>query len=78
MKKTGIILLIIGLAFTLFTGLSFVTREKVVDIGTLEISAKKNHSISWSPIVGVIAIVIGAGLYLIGRKISTSGLHITK
>jgi hypothetical protein len=72
MKKTGIILLIIGIIFTLFTGLKFVTREKVVDIGKLEISADKNHSISWSPIVGVVVIVIGAGLYLTGRKNSTS------
>lgn len=73
MKKTGIIVLIIGLAFTLFTGLSFFTREKVVDIGALEISAKKKHSISWSPIVGVIAAALGGGLYLFGRK-NSSGI----
>jgi LPXTG-motif cell wall-anchored protein len=72
MKNTGIILLVIGLALTLFTGLTFVTREKVVDIGKLEISANKKHSMSWSPIVGGMAIVMGAGLYLLGRKKSTS------
>jgi hypothetical protein len=68
MKKTGIIALIIGLAFTVITGLSFFTREKVVDVGALEISAKKKHSISWSPIVGIIAVALGGGLYLFGRK----------
>jgi hypothetical protein len=72
MKKTGIILLITGLALTLFTGLGVVTREKVIDIGELEVSAKKNHSISWSPIVGVIATTLGAALYLLERKKSTS------
>jgi hypothetical protein len=72
MKKTGIIVLIIGLAFTVITGLSFFTREKVVDIGALEISAKKKHSISWSPIVGIIAVALGGGLYLFGRKHSSS------
>jgi hypothetical protein len=72
MKKTGIIVLIIGLAFTVITGLSFFTREKVVDIGTLEISAKKKHSISWSPIVGIIAVALGGGLYFFGRKHSSS------
>jgi hypothetical protein len=56
----------------LFTGLSFFTREKVVDIGALEISAKKKHSISWSPIVGEIVIALGGGLYLLGRKTSSS------
>jgi hypothetical protein len=72
MKKTGIIVLIIGLVFTVITGLSFFTREKVVDIGALEISARKKHSISWSPIVGIIAVALGGGLYLFGRKHSSS------
>jgi hypothetical protein len=72
MKKTGIIVLIIGLVFTVITGLSFFTREKVVDIGALEISARKKHSISWSPIVGIIAVAFGGGLYLFGRKHSSS------
>jgi hypothetical protein len=72
MKKAGIILLIIGLAITLFTGLSFVTREKVVDIGELEISAKKNHSLTWSPIFGIVIIAIGAGFFLLSKKGSMS------
>jgi hypothetical protein len=72
MKKTGIIVLIIGLVFTVITGLSFFTREKVVDIGALEISARKKHSVSWSPIVGIIAVALGGALYLFGRKHSSS------
>jgi hypothetical protein len=72
MKKAGIIILIIGLTLTVTTGLSFFTKEKVVDIGALEISAKKKHSISWSPIAGIIAIALGGGLYLFGRKHSSS------
>jgi hypothetical protein len=68
MKKAGIIILIVGLAFILFTGMTFVTRKKVVDIGKLEISAKKNHSLSWSPIIGVIMVTVGACLYLAARK----------
>jgi hypothetical protein len=68
MKKTGIILLLTGLAFTLFTGLTYVTREKVVDIGKLEIRANKNRSISWSPIPGNITMGLGAGLYLASKK----------
>jgi hypothetical protein len=68
MKKAGIIILIVGLAFILFTGMTFVTRKKVVDIGKLEISAKRNHSLSWSPIIGVIMVAVGACLYLAARK----------
>jgi hypothetical protein len=72
MKKAGILVLLVGLAFTLFTGFNFVTREKVVDIGELEISADKNHSITWSPIIGVVTIAVGAGLYLLGTKRSVN------
>jgi hypothetical protein len=68
MKKAGIIILILGLLVTMFTGLNFVTREKVVDIGELEIHANKNHSLSWSPVIGVVMMAIGAGFYLLGSK----------
>jgi hypothetical protein len=68
MKKAGVIIFIIGLIVTVFTGLKFVTREKVVDIGKLEISADKNHSLSWSPVMGIVIMVIGAGAFMVGLK----------
>jgi hypothetical protein len=72
MKKAGIIILLVGLTLTLFTGLNFITREKVVDIGELEISANRSRSIRWSPIIGVSMMAVGVGLYLLGSKRSTS------
>jgi hypothetical protein len=72
MKKSGLTLLIIGLAFVLFTGFNLVTREKVVDIGSLEITTKRNHSMSWSPLAGAVIVCVGAGLYMVGRKNTTS------
>jgi divalent metal cation (Fe/Co/Zn/Cd) transporter len=68
MKKAGIIILMIGLVVTIVTGLTFVTREKVIDLGKLEINANKKHSLSWSPVVGVVMMTIGAGVYLTGTK----------
>jgi hypothetical protein len=68
MKKTGITLIIIGLALTLFTAFTFFTREKVVDIGSLKITANKPHNISWSPIVGIIVIAAGGIIYFIPQK----------
>lgn len=68
MKKTGIIVLSIGLLITIITSVSFVTREKVVDVGDFKISRNKNHSYAWSPIVGIAVMAIGGGLLLIGFK----------
>ncbi|MDP3461499.1 MAG: hypothetical protein Q8S18_01790 [Bacteroidales bacterium] len=59
MKTTGIILIIIGLALTLFTTFKFFTKEKVVDIGNLEITRDKPNTFTWSPVIGLIVVGIG-------------------
>lgn len=68
MKLTGIIILFIGLAITVITGFSFVTREKVVDIGEVQITRNKNHNIAWSPIAGVVVMAVGGGILLLGYR----------
>jgi hypothetical protein len=67
-KKAGIALLLIGVALTLFTAFTFFTREKVVDIGNLEISADKPHKLTWSPVVGIIVFAAGGVLFFIPAK----------
>lgn len=59
MKATGIVLLIVGLLLTIFTSFSFFTKEEVLDVGKVEINADKKHNVNWSPIVGVILMVVG-------------------
>ena len=66
MKRTGLIILVIAVLITVFTGFSFITREKVVDLGELEITQNKNHGITWSPIIGIVVMVVGGGIYLVG------------
>ena len=68
MKQTGIILLVIGLLLILFSGFNFVTKKKVVDIGSLEITRDENHVLDWSPLAGVVVLMIGGGIYLYGSK----------
>ncbi len=59
MKKAGIIIIVIGLALTIFTAVTFFTREKVVDIGKIEITANKPHNLKWSPLIGIAVMGIG-------------------
>jgi hypothetical protein len=68
MKKSGIILLVIGIIFTIFTGFNYITKEKVVDIGEIQISRDKKHSIGWSPLIGVGIMLIGGTMYFLGSK----------
>jgi len=64
MKTTGTIIFILGLVLTIFTTFQFFTKEKVADLGVVEITREQPHSLSWSPYVGVAVMVVGAGLFL--------------
>lgn len=66
-RPLGIILIILGIVMMAYTGFNFVTREKVVDIGPLEIEKKENNPVRWSPIVGVV-LLIGGVVVLVSSK----------
>jgi len=66
MKKIGAIIFTIGLLATVFTGFNFVTREKVVDIGELEIMGNKNHSVAWKPALGLGVMIVGGIVFAFG------------
>ncbi len=59
MKKIGIAVFLIGLVLTLFSTITFFTREKVVDLGKVEITAKKAHHLTISPFIGIAIMGIG-------------------
>lgn len=68
MKKAGMFIMIIGLVLTIFTALTIFTREKVVDIGSLEITANKPHHLNWSPLIGVAVMGVGGIMFLMAPK----------
>ena len=68
MKKAGIVILILGLIMTFYTGFSYITKEKVVDLGELEITKDNRHNVYWQPYVGIGAMVIGGAVLILGRK----------
>lgn len=68
MKKTSIVILVIGLVITFFTGLNFVTKKKITGTGNIEITASQKHSLELPPLLGFAVMAIGAGIYLVGRN----------
>ena len=68
MKTGGILLIIVGLLMTLYTGFTYVTKEKVMDLGGVEITSDDEHAVNWQPYVGVGAMVIGGAVLLLGRR----------
>jgi len=59
MKSVAIVLIIIGLGLTIFTAFTFFTKEKVVDLGSVEINRNKPHNLNWSPLIGIAVIGVG-------------------
>lgn len=71
MKSTTIIafiLIAIGIAAFGYQGITYTTREKVVDIGPVEITADKTRTFPLPPIVGGIALVGGIVILIMGAK----------
>jgi uncharacterized membrane protein YidH (DUF202 family) len=64
----GVLLIAIGIAGLLIANISFTEKKVIVDAGPLKITADQQHNIPIPTIAGVIAVVVGAGLLLYGRK----------
>jgi hypothetical protein len=71
MKKIGLIVIVVGLAMAVFTGFDFFTREKIVNVGSVEIVGSKKHSLDWSPALGLVAAAVGAGIFFVGSRRSS-------
>ena len=68
MKQLGLVIIIIGIIMIAYTGFNYITTEKVVDIGPIQIDKKENHPVQWSPIVGVILLVGGILVFASSKK----------
>jgi uncharacterized membrane protein YidH (DUF202 family) len=67
-KIAGIIILIVGLLMTVYTGVTYVTKEKVVDLGELQITRDDHHDVNWQPYVGIGVMIVGGVVLVLGRK----------
>lgn len=64
----GIILIILGAIGLVVQGVSYTTREKVVDIGDLHVTAEKENTIPIPAIVGGVALAAGIVVVMTSRK----------
>ena len=65
---TGIILIVIGIVAFAYQGITYTTREKVVDIGPIRMTAEKTKTLPLPPILGGIALVGGIVLLVVGSR----------
>jgi hypothetical protein len=68
MKTSGWVILIIGVVMLVFRGINFTTKEKVVDLGPVEINKTENHRLGWPVYAGGILVLGGILLLVAGSK----------
>ena len=55
----GIFLVVIGMVALAYQGLTYTTKEKVIDIGPIQATREEHHTIPLPPILGALALVGG-------------------
>ena len=59
----GLLLIVIGLAALVYQGITYTTRDTVMNFGPIEATAERQKTVPLPPVVGVIA--VGAGVVLL-------------
>jgi hypothetical protein len=64
----GIVLIVLGAVALAYQGITYTTKEKVVDLGPLKVEAEKEKTIPLPPILGGVAIVVGLVLLIANAR----------
>ena len=64
----GIILIVLGAIALAYQGITYTTREKVIDLGPLKASVEKQKTIPLPPILGGLAVAAGVFLVWTGSR----------
>ena len=66
----GIILTLGGACLLVYQGFSFTTKERVVDLGPIQVDADRTHEFPVPPIIGWIVTAAGLVIFVNGMRSS--------
>jgi UDP-N-acetylmuramyl pentapeptide phosphotransferase/UDP-N-acetylglucosamine-1-phosphate transferase len=64
----AILLIVVAVVAFAYQGITYTTREKAVDLGPIQITEERTHTIPVPPIIGAIALVGGIVLLVTTAK----------
>jgi hypothetical protein len=67
-RLVGIVLIVIGVVALAYQGISYTTRERVADIGPLEVTKESKKTIPLPPLLGGLALAGGVVLVVVGAR----------
>jgi hypothetical protein len=68
MKVIGIVLIVLGIIGLAYGGITWTRRDKVIDLGPVEVTSEKRETLPLPPIAGGICLVVGAALVVVGGR----------
>ena len=68
MRILALVLIVVGALMLASPVISYTTRDKVVDLGPIEVTQEDKHRIPVPPILGGIAVVAGIALLVTGGR----------
>ena len=64
----GIALIVLGLVALVYGGITYTSRETVIDIGPIQATADRERTFPLPPVAGVVAVVGGIALLVGGAR----------
>lgn len=64
----GVALIMLGVVAFAYQGITYTTREKVIDLGPLQATVDTKQTIPLTPVVGGLALVGGMVLLIVGGR----------
>ncbi len=68
MRIVGIILLALGALGLLYGGFTYVSRDRIIDAGPLQVDANRTHAVPIAPLVSFGLLAGGAAILVAGSK----------
>jgi hypothetical protein len=64
----AIVLIVVGVLGLAYQGITYTSRDRVVDAGPLKVDVDRKHTVPIAPIVGAAALVGGIAMLVMGGK----------
>ena len=64
----GLVLIVVGLVALVYQGITYTSRETVIDIGPLHATADRQKTLPLPPVLGIAAVASGVALLIVGLR----------
>ncbi len=64
----GIVLIVVGLAALAYQGVTYTSREKVLDLGPIQATTERSRTVPIPPVLGIVAVAAGVVLVVVGVR----------